>query len=113
MSNKVYKIRDSNGLFSAGGTNNFSHYNDEHEPIYRPVTFNKVGKVWAKIGDVKSHLKLLRLIGSDWEIVEFESLAIQDPKVQNAIENKTYKASDYRGRKSITTDELIIKDIIE
>ncbi len=99
---KVYKIRNSEGLFSPGGQNDFLQYDVNRNPIYKPLNFLPKGKTWNSIGHVKSHVKGLKIVGSDWEIVEY-----------NLIEKETYKAVDYKSDKAITTDELIIKNIIE
>jgi hypothetical protein len=84
---KVYKIRNSEGLFSTGSTY---------------PNFRKVGKLWSNISHAKNHIKLVKVVGSDWEIVEFE-----------LIEKSVEKASLYKNKDAITTDELIIKNIIE
>lgn len=60
----TYKIRNSKGLFSTGGT----------DPV-----FNKDGKVWTSEATLKCHLTQYmtcypgryRLVPDDWQIVEF------------------------------------------
>jgi hypothetical protein len=44
---KVFRIRDSNGLYSTGG---------------QSPSFTKAGKTWSNIGHVKSHLR--QFVGS-------------------------------------------------
>lgn len=50
----------------------------------------------------KAHIKNLKIVGSDWEIVEYE-----------LIEKETFKAVNFKHKNAITSDELIIKEIIE
>lgn len=56
--NVVYKIMNSNRLYSSGGTS---------------PNFNREGKVWTSLGRLKSHLRQFppRSIPKDWIIVEF------------------------------------------
>lgn len=74
MTDMVYKIRNKNGLYSCGGC--------------KPK-FNKIGKTWSKLSEIKLHLRLFNPkpykytepsiyhkaktnnIPVDWEIVEF------------------------------------------
>lgn len=51
MKNKVYKIRNSKGLFSPGGTETWYIRNIDGTP--RLLEFKKEGKVWLKIGHAK------------------------------------------------------------
>ncbi len=99
---KVYKIRNSDGLFSPGGQNKFVGYNTPGIKEYSFIKFNKVGKTWNSIGHVKAHIRNLNIVGSDWEIIEYE-----------IVEKQTFKAVEFKNKKAVTTDELIIKDIIE
>ena len=97
----VYKIRNSEGLFSPGRTND-SFYDANGKHNFIPIIFDETGKTWNKIGHAKAHIKNLKIVGSDWEIVEYE-----------IIQKTTFKATDYKHKNAITTDELLIKEIIE
>jgi hypothetical protein len=61
----IYMIRNKGGLFSTGGCN---------------PSFTDTGKVWKKIGPVKSHLNLVlereREIPEEWEIVSFNTVEV-------------------------------------
>lgn len=89
---KIYKIQNKDGLFSVGGT----------DYGYKSISFSKTGKAWTALQHIKSHIKNLKIVGSDWEVVEYE-----------LVEVKRYKATEFKSDKSITSDEAYIKDIVE
>ncbi len=71
MSDKVYRIMRKDGLFSNGGT----------EP-----DFNKQGKTWSTLGQLKNHLKLFyRYSWSDkketWDIDHYKDCSIIEYKM--------------------------------
>lgn len=85
----VYKIRDSETrLFSSGGS----------EP-----NFSKKGKVWSNIGHIKNHLKMFKVIPSEWEVVKYE-----------IIENELETCSAFKlNPKAISSNAAKMKDVIK
>jgi hypothetical protein len=70
----VYKIQNSQGLFSRGG-------------LYRP-RFDKKGKIWRKLGGLVCHLMNQSApIPEDWVVIEYE---LMEP-----IEGGRIKALDF------------------
>jgi hypothetical protein len=106
---KVYRIRDSNGLYSTGGTS---------------PSFTSAGKTWSNIGHVKNHLRQFSgrnlEVYADAEIVcveytekDIESFDILDfflelnKQDQEDYDKSTYK-SEYRQQRLTDMREIIV-----
>lgn len=79
---KMYKIRNSEGLFSTGGVS---------------PTFSKVGKMWANIGHVKNHLNTGVDISAydDCELVEVITIcqSVDENSLQKMYERSIVNSS--------------------
>lgn len=79
---KMYKIRNSQGLFSTGGIT---------------PTFTKIGKMWSNIGNVKNHLNtgVDIAVYDDCELVEIiiDYQSVEENCLQIMYENRIVKSS--------------------
>jgi len=106
MSDIYYKIRSkTTGLFSTGGSD---------------VTWNKVGKVWRRKGDLSSHFTGLTSHGrkqyrdNDAEVVELETVVHNlipvEQYLEQADERRVEKTNEAHRRRADKTrkDELAV-----
>jgi hypothetical protein len=68
----VYKVKNGEGLYAGSG--------------YHP-SFTTLGKIWQKLGHVKSHLRLRgRTLPADWVVQEYELRLVREIPVKDLQE---------------------------
>lgn len=111
MNEKLYKIRRDDGLFSTGSSN---------------PKFNKKGKIWRRLRDLKCHLVYFIYnskkvnIYQDCEIVELEMTEISKWPINLELNNMIRKREDVKKefeekyKKKIEQEEKIkLKELLK